>query len=80
MIINGHHTQWGTSILVSGMIRKFGVEYIAFRPKDLTQIPRYFTEPNIPDNNYVEGFQGSRIPVHGPTVVKLIEDRVAGLL
>lgn len=33
--------------------------------------------PNKPDVNYPEGFQGDFIPVHGPTVVQLIEDRVA---
>jgi len=41
----------------------------------------YFGESNLPDEvNYVEGFQGTEIPVHGPTVATLIEDRVAGLV
>ena len=30
--------------------------------------------------NYPEGFQGSQIPVHGPYVAKLIEDRADGFL
>jgi hypothetical protein len=30
--------------------------------------------------NYPEGFQGEQIPVHGPFVAKLIEDRADGLL
>jgi hypothetical protein len=33
-----------------------------------------------PEVNYPDGFQGNSIPVYGPTVAKLIEDRVAGLL
>ena len=41
---------------------------------------RYFGEPNMPNVDYPEGFQGIEIPVYGPTVAKLIEDRVAGLL
>jgi hypothetical protein len=40
----------------------------------------YFGEPNMPNVDYPEGFQGIEIPVYGPTVAKLIEDRVAGLL
>jgi len=39
----------------------------------------YFGEPNMPEVSYPEGFQGNEIPVFGPTVAKLIEDRVAGL-
>ncbi|KAF9007113.1 hypothetical protein BDQ17DRAFT_1238475 [Cyathus striatus] len=38
------------------------------------------THPNKPDVNYPEGFQGESIPVHGPTVAQLIEDRVDGKL
>ncbi|KAJ6556401.1 hypothetical protein B0H19DRAFT_1152514 [Mycena capillaripes] len=41
----------------------------------------YFTEglgEGTPSVNYPLGFQGSDIPVHGPTIVKLIEDRVEG--
>jgi hypothetical protein len=30
--------------------------------------------------NYPEGFQGSKIPVYGPYVAKLIEDRADGNL
>jgi len=39
-----------------------------------------FGEPNMPGVDYPEGFQGIEIPAYGPTVAKLIEDRVAGLL
>ena len=28
--------------------------------------------------NYPEGFQGTQIPVHGPYIAKLIEDRADG--
>lgn len=40
----------------------------------------YHTYPNTPGVNYPEGFQGTSIPVHGPTVAKLIEDRLDGKL
>jgi hypothetical protein len=40
---------------------------------------RYFGERNMPNIDYPDGFQGTQIPVFGPTVAKLIEDRVAGL-
>ena len=33
----------------------------------------------MPGVDYPEGFQGSEIPVYGPTVAKLIENRAAGL-
>ncbi|KAI0674799.1 hypothetical protein C8Q78DRAFT_1075167 [Trametes maxima] len=39
----------------------------------------YHTYPNEPQVNYPEGFQGTEIPVYPPTVVKVIEDRIAGL-
>jgi len=38
----------------------------------------YFGEHNMPGVDYPEGFQGEQIPIFGPTVAKLIEDRVAG--
>lgn len=41
---------------------------------------RYYTHPNLPWVDYPEGFQGTEIPVYAPTVVKIIEDRVAGYL
>ncbi|KXN85218.1 hypothetical protein AN958_11493 [Leucoagaricus sp. SymC.cos] len=40
----------------------------------------HFTHPNIPHVDYPEGFQGNKIPIHGPTVAKLIEDRIEGVL
>ncbi|KAI0356337.1 hypothetical protein OH77DRAFT_1520390 [Trametes cingulata] len=39
----------------------------------------YHTHPNEPQVNYPEGFQGTEIPVYPPTVVKVIEERIAGL-
>ncbi|KAJ3574847.1 hypothetical protein NP233_g1478 [Leucocoprinus birnbaumii] len=36
----------------------------------------HHTHPNKPKVDYPEGFQGDQIPVHGPTVAKLIEDRL----
>ena len=38
------------------------------------------TAPEWTWPNYPEGFQGSQIPVHGPYVAKLIEDRADGFL
>lgn len=40
----------------------------------------YHTYPNLPWVDYPEGFQGTRIPVHAPTVVQIIEERIAGRL
>lgn len=40
----------------------------------------YFTHPDTPGVNYPEGFQGTSIPVYGPAVAKLIEDRLDGKL
>ncbi|KIM42075.1 hypothetical protein M413DRAFT_71332 [Hebeloma cylindrosporum] len=39
---------------------------------------KIYTHPEKPGVDYPEGFQGNEIPVHGPTIAKLIEDRVAG--
>jgi hypothetical protein len=38
------------------------------------------TYPELTWPNYPEGFQGSQIPVYGPYVAKLIEDRADGFL
>jgi hypothetical protein len=40
----------------------------------------YHTHPNEVQVDYPDGFQGMQIPVHGPTVAKVIEDRVEGRL
>ncbi|GJF00117.1 hypothetical protein PsYK624_163960 [Phanerochaete sordida] len=40
----------------------------------------YHTYPDLPWVDYPEGFQGTRIPVHAPTVINIIEERVAGRL
>ncbi|ESK98387.1 hypothetical protein Moror_137 [Moniliophthora roreri MCA 2997] len=39
-----------------------------------------YTYPNEPEVDYPEGFQENHIPVHGPAVVKIIVDRVDGLI
>ncbi|KAF5368301.1 hypothetical protein D9757_010526 [Collybiopsis confluens] len=36
----------------------------------------YHTHPNEPMVNYPEGFQEDYIPVHGPTVAKIVEERL----
>ena len=41
---------------------------------------RYATHPTEPKVDYPEGFQGDRIPAHGPSIAKLIEDRLEGRL
>ncbi|KAI0331223.1 hypothetical protein GY45DRAFT_1345495 [Cubamyces sp. BRFM 1775] len=38
----------------------------------------YHTYPNEPQVNYPDGFQGTEIPVYAPTVVQVIEERIAG--
>ncbi|KAF4590490.1 hypothetical protein EYR38_009791 [Pleurotus pulmonarius] len=38
----------------------------------------YYSAAEKPNVNYPEGFQGNEIPVHGPAIAKLIEDRVEG--
>ncbi|KAH9949015.1 hypothetical protein B0H21DRAFT_199426 [Amylocystis lapponica] len=40
----------------------------------------YHTYPEQMSPSYPEGFQGTQIPVHPPTVVRIIEERVAGRL
>jgi len=40
----------------------------------------YFTHPDTPYVAYPEGFQGTRIPVYGPMVAKMLEDRLDGKL
>jgi len=40
----------------------------------------WFTSPKLPSVAYPEGFQGTEIPVYGPTVAKLIADRIEGRL
>ncbi|PPR02525.1 hypothetical protein CVT24_001951 [Panaeolus cyanescens] len=40
----------------------------------------HHTYPNKPKVEYPEGFQGNEIPVYGPTIAQLIEDRVDGKL
>ncbi len=45
----------------------------------LTLSSSYYTHPNEPGVDYPEGFQGTEIPVYAPTVVQVIEERIAGL-
>ena len=37
-----------------------------------------YPDPEANQVNYPDGFQGEQIPVHGPAVAKLIEDRADG--
>ena len=46
----------------------------------LSSIFRHHVYPDIPEVGYPEGFQGNAIPVSGPYIVQLLEDRVAGKL
>jgi hypothetical protein len=41
---------------------------------------RYHSHPDTPGVDYPEGFQGTSIPVYGPAVAKVIEDRLDGKL
>ncbi|KAK0201551.1 hypothetical protein DFS33DRAFT_1265140 [Desarmillaria ectypa] len=40
----------------------------------------FYTYPDEPKVDYPEGFQGNEIPVYGPTIARIIEDRVDGKL
>jgi hypothetical protein len=46
----------------------------------LNDIVRYHTYPEDIRVDYPEGFQGTEIPVYGPVVAKVIEDRIEGRL
>jgi len=61
-----HDYEWTT--------RALGMKHFAVWNDTSTTAPEW-TWPNYP-----EGFQGSQIPVHGPYVAKLIEDRADGFL
>ncbi|KAH9961257.1 hypothetical protein BC827DRAFT_1203501 [Russula dissimulans] len=61
-----HDYEWTT--------RALGMKHFAVRNDSST------TYPEVTWPNYPEGFQGSQIPVHGPYVAKLIEDRADGYL
>ncbi|KAI0785552.1 hypothetical protein C8Q75DRAFT_856968 [Abortiporus biennis] len=61
-----HDYEWTT--------RAMGMKHFAI------QNDTYYTHPVNPWVNYPEGFQGTEIPVYAPTVVEIIEDRVAGRL
>ena len=37
-----------------------------------------YTHPNEPKVDYPKDFQGINIPVHGPSIAKVIEDRIDG--
>ncbi|KAJ6505304.1 hypothetical protein C8R45DRAFT_972313 [Mycena sanguinolenta] len=62
-----HDYQWTTSAL--GM-KHFAVWNDTYRTEGLGE-----GKPNV---DYPEGFQGNEIPAHGPSIAKLIEDRVEG--
>ncbi|KAK7065106.1 hypothetical protein R3P38DRAFT_2492073 [Favolaschia claudopus] len=62
-----HDYQWTTGAL--GM-KHFAVWNDTYRTEGLGD-----GKPHV---DYPDGFQGDAIPVHGPTIAKLIEDRVEG--
>ncbi|THH27706.1 hypothetical protein EUX98_g6483 [Antrodiella citrinella] len=61
-----HDYEWTT--------RAMGMKHFAVRNDT------WASHPRTPVVAYPEGFQGTQIPVHAPTIVKIIEDRVAGKL
>ncbi|KAK0219115.1 hypothetical protein IW262DRAFT_1080213 [Armillaria fumosa] len=58
-----HDYQWTT--------RALGMSHVA------VWNDTYYTHANKPGVDYPSGFQGNHIPVHGPTVAQIIEDRIA---
>ena len=80
MITIGRRGPWGCHILLYGMTREFTScsvnPFVAWLW--LRVLFRYYTYPNEPRVDYPEGFQGNSIPVYGPNVVQIIEDRVEG--
>jgi len=61
-----HDYYWTTRALGMTHITVWNDTYIAYRDK--------------PAVNYPDCFQGKQIPVHGPIIAKVIEDRVSGHL
>lgn len=78
MTTNGPRTPWESDTTAFGMIRECQVLVAVLRLQVYRR--RYTTAPNEPGVNYPPGFQGTSIPVHGPTVAQLIEDRLEGRL
>ena len=80
MTMSGRPEPWGGSTSVFGTTRMSLApptgRYFILDRRSL----RYFTHPDTPIAAYPEGFQGTSIPVHGPTVAKLLEDRLDGKL
>ncbi|KAH8107838.1 hypothetical protein BXZ70DRAFT_884547 [Cristinia sonorae] len=61
-----HDYEWTT--------RAMGMKHFA------VQNDTWATHPRSWDVAYPDGFQGTQIPVHAPTIVKIIEDRITGKL
>lgn len=78
MIMSGRRVRWVTSTSLYGTIRES--EHLTTSLQSANRIYRYHTHPNLPYVDYPEGFQGTQIPVYAPTIIKIIEDRVAGRL
>jgi len=76
-----HDYQWTTRALGMTHFAVWNDTYVFFlfsfyiRPDTLDS---HHTYPDKPDVDYPDGFQGNAIPVHGPTIAQLIEDRIAG--
>lgn len=79
-----HDYQWTTRALGMAHIAVWNDTYVLFSVFSWFLIPAvypsYHTYETKPKVDYPEGFQGNNIPVHGPSVAQIIEDRVAGFL
>jgi hypothetical protein len=58
---------------------KRGDEIADPTPLQIVRSAALYPDPKVKLPRYPEGFQGVQIPVHGPFVAKLIEDRADGL-
>ena len=74
-IITGLPERWGWLITLFGMIREC---VLVFLNKTLKlDYDSYITHPEKPKVDYPDCFHSKEIPVHGPSVAQLIEDRVS---
>ena len=77
-----HDYEWTTRAMRGRHFAIWNDTYV-FSPPPRPEVvdhppPRYHTYPDTPPVAYPEGFQGTSIPVHGPTVARVIEDRLDG--
>ena len=69
-----HFAVWNDTCVRVPLLSKWAT------PADLPSGASSTTYPEATWPSYPEGFQGEKIPVHGPYVAKLIEDRADGNL